>query len=39
VDARANLKLADRNGDTPLALARSRRYGAMVKLLVQAGAR
>jgi len=39
VDARANLNLADRNGDTPLALARSRRYGAMVKLLEQAGAR
>jgi len=39
VDARANLNLADRNGDTPLALARSRHYGAMVKLLEQAGAR
>jgi len=39
VDARANLNLADRNGETPLALARARRYGAMVKLLDQAGAR
>ncbi len=39
VDARANLNLPDRNGDSPLALARSRRYDAMVKLLEQAGAR
>jgi ankyrin repeat protein len=39
VDARANFNLADRNGETPLALARARRYGAMVKLLEQAGAR
>jgi ankyrin repeat protein len=39
VDARANLNLADRNGQTPLALARVRRYGAMVKVLEQAGAR
>jgi len=39
VDAGANLKLADRNGNTPLGLARSRRHGAMVKLLEQAGAR
>ena len=39
VDARANLNLADRNGETPLALARARRHGAMVKLLEQAGAR
>jgi hypothetical protein len=37
--AGANLNLADRNGQTPLALARSRGYGAMVKLLQQAGAR
>jgi ankyrin repeat protein len=39
VDAGANLNLADRNGNAPLALARSRRHGAMVKLLEQAGAR
>lgn len=39
VDAGANLNLADRNGNTPLALARSRRHGAMVNLLEQAGAR
>ena len=39
VEAGANVKLADRSGQTPLALARSRGYGAMVKLLQQAGAR
>ncbi|MGQ0522254.1 MAG: ankyrin repeat domain-containing protein [Betaproteobacteria bacterium] len=39
VEAGANVNLADRNGQTPLALARSRGYGAMVKLLQQAGAR
>jgi len=39
VDAGANLKLADRQGQTPLALARARRYGAMVALLEKSGAR
>ena len=39
VDAGANLNLADRSGNTPLALARSRRHGAMVELLERAGAR
>ena len=39
IDAVANLQLADRNGQTPLALARSRGYGAMVAMLEKAGAR
>lgn len=39
VDARANLQLADRQGHTPLQLARSRGYAQMVKLLEAAGAR
>jgi ankyrin repeat protein len=39
VEAGANLHLADRNGQTPLALARARGFGTMVKLLQQAGAR
>ncbi len=39
IDAGANLQLADRNGQTPLALARSRGYGAMVAMLEKAGAR
>jgi uncharacterized protein len=39
VDARANLQLADRQGQTPLALARARGYTAMVNLLVAAGAK
>ena len=39
VDARANLQLADRQGQTPLALARARGYREMVKMLEQAGAR
>jgi ankyrin repeat protein len=39
VEAGANVSLADRNGQTPLALARSRRYGEMVKILERAGAR
>jgi hypothetical protein len=39
VAAGANVGLADRDGRTPLALARARGYGAMVRLLVQAGAR
>ena len=34
-----NLNLADRDGRTPLALARARGYGAMVTRLLQAGAR
>ena len=39
IDAGANVNLPDRNGQTPLALARVRGYGAMVKLLQQNGAR
>jgi ankyrin repeat protein len=39
IGAGANVNLADRNGQTPLALARARGYGAMVRLLEQAGAR
>jgi uncharacterized protein len=39
VEAGASVKLADRNGQTPLALAQARGYGAMVRLLQQAGAR
>lgn len=39
VEAGANLNLADRSRQTPLALARGRGYGAMVELLQQAGAR
>ena len=39
VDARANLQLKDRQGATPLQLARSRGYGEMVKMLEAAGAR
>jgi ankyrin repeat protein len=39
VHAGANLNLADRNGQTPLALARSKRYAAMVQVLEKAGAR
>ena len=39
VQAGANLNLADRNGQTPVALARARRYDTMVELLHQAGAR
>ena len=38
IDAGANVNLADRNRHTPLALARGRGYGAMVKLLQQARA-
>ena len=37
--AKANLNLADRNRQTPLALARGRGYMAMVQMLEQAGAR
>ena len=39
IDARANLQLADRQGQTPLQLARSRGYADMVRMLEQAGAR
>ena len=39
IDAGANLQLADRHGQTPLALARSRGYSAMVRLLEMAGGR
>jgi hypothetical protein len=39
VQAGANLALADRQGQTPLQLARSRSFTAMVKLLEAAGAR
>jgi ankyrin repeat protein len=38
-DAGADVNLADRSGTTPLALARSRGYDAMVALLERAGAR
>jgi ankyrin repeat protein len=39
IDARANLQLSDRTGQTPLQLARSRGYSEMVKMLEKAGAR
>lgn len=39
IDAGANLNLADRNGISPLALARGRGYTPMVKMLEAAGAR
>ena len=39
IDAGANLQLADRHGQTPLALARSRGYSAVVLMLEKAGAR
>jgi len=39
VDAKANLQLADRTGATPLQLARSRGYTAMVQMLEKAGTR
>ncbi len=39
VDAGANLQLADRNGRTPLQLARQRGYTAMEKMLEAAGAK
>ncbi len=39
IDAGANLQLKDRQGNTPLALARSRGYSAMVQMLEKAGAR
>lgn len=39
VEAGANVNLADRGGQTPLALARERGHAAMVRLLEAAGAR
>ncbi|MFP8834866.1 ankyrin repeat domain-containing protein [Hydrogenophaga sp. XSHU_21] len=39
IDAGANLQLADRSGQTPLALARARGYREMVLMLEKAGAR
>ncbi len=39
IAAGADLKLTDRQGNTPLQLAKSRGYGAMVKLLEEAGAK
>ena len=39
VEAGANVNLADRNGKTPLSLARARGYRTMVELLERAGAR
>jgi ankyrin repeat protein len=39
IGARANLQLADRTGATPLKLARSRGYTAMVQMLEKAGAK
>jgi uncharacterized protein len=39
VDAGANVNLGDRSGTTPLALARTRGYRAMVAALEKAGAR
>lgn len=39
IGAKANLQLADRQGQTPLALARSRAYREMVQMLEAAGAR
>ena len=39
IDAGANLQLADRSGQTPLALAKARGYSAMASLLEKAGAR
>jgi len=39
VRAGANVNLADRNGQSPLQLARQRRYQAMIAILEQAGAK
>ena len=39
VRAGANVNLADRNGQSPLQLARKRRYQAMIAILEQAGAK
>ena len=38
IDAKANLQLADRSGQTPLSLAKSRGYADMVVMLEKAGA-
>ena len=39
VEAGANVNLADRNGQSPLALARTRGYGEMVRIFERAGAK
>lgn len=39
LDAGASTKLADRNGQTPLQLARERGYTAIVQMLERAGTR
>ena len=39
IDAKANLQLTDRQGNTPLALAKSRGYREMVAMLEKAGAK
>jgi hypothetical protein len=39
VRAGANLQLADRQGNTPLSLARTRGYAAMVRMLEAVGAK
>jgi ankyrin repeat protein len=39
VSAGASLSVTDRKGQTPLALARARRYGDMVSVLQSAGAK
>jgi ankyrin repeat protein len=39
IDAKANLQLKDRQGQTPLQLAKSRGYSAMVKMLESGGAK
>lgn len=39
IEARADVNIADRSGDTPLALARRRGFSAMVRMLQAAGAR
>ena len=39
VHAGANVNIADRNGQTPLALARARNYKNMVQILEKAGAK
>jgi uncharacterized protein len=39
IDAGANLQLADRSGQTPLALAKARGFSAMTSMLEKAGAR
>ena len=39
VHAKANVNIADRNGQTPLALAKAKRFTAMVQILEKAGAK